>query len=56
METVTVPKKKIVKLEQENKLLKRENDTLRNTRLYQRLAECLTNLQKKEYTRKDLGI
>lgn len=43
-------------MEQENQKLKEEVKTLRNTQLYKRLLDCLENLKKKEYTRKDLGI
>lgn len=56
METVTMPQSEFNKLEQENKKLKSEVEVLRNTKLYQRLLDCLGNLRKKEYTRKDLRI
>tara|TARA_Y100000034_G_C6658053_1_gene288373 strand:+ start:155 stop:325 length:171 start_codon:yes stop_codon:yes gene_type:complete len=56
METVTIPVDEFRELEQENQKLKSEVETLRNTKLYQRLLNCLENLGKKEYTRKDLGI
>lgn len=56
METVTVPKAQFKGLEQENKVLRYEVEILRNTKLYKRLLECLENVKKKEYTRKDLGI
>ena len=49
METVTIPK-------QDFELMQREIETLRNTTLYKRLLDCLDNLSKKEFTRKDLGI
>ena len=49
METVTIPK-------EDFELMQREIKTLRNTKLYTRLLNCLENLKKKEYTRKDLGI
>jgi hypothetical protein len=51
METATFKE-----LQEENIKLKTEVETLRNTKLYQRLLDCLENLGKKEYTRKDLGI
>ena len=56
METITVSRSEFNTLEQENKKLKREVETLRNTKLYTRLLDCLGNLRKKEYTRKDLGM
>lgn len=56
METITVPREELKALEEDNKRLKAEVDSLRNTKLYKRLLECLENLKKKEYTRKDLGI
>ena len=56
METVTIPREELKTLEQDNKRLKAEVEALRNTRLYKRLLECLENLKRKEYTRKDLGI
>ncbi len=49
METITIPKERYDNLLQ-------EVETLRNSTLYKRLLECLENLKKKEYTRKDLGI
>lgn len=45
-----------MELKLENEKLRCEVKTLRNTKLYQRLLDCLENLKKKEYTRKDLGI
>ena len=56
METVTIPMEEYKELEQENIKLKSEVETLRNTKLYQRLLDCLENISKKEFTRKDLGI
>lgn len=56
METVIIPRAQFKELEQENKVLKQEVETLRNTKLYKRLLDCLENVKKKEYTRKDLGI
>lgn len=56
MDTVTIPRAEFDTLEQENKKLKSEVETLHNTSLYKRLLECLENLKKKEYTRRDLGI
>ena len=56
METVTIPRIEFNKLEQENKKLRNQVEILRNTKLYKRLLECLENLKKKEYTRRDLGI
>jgi len=56
MKTITIPKAEFKVLEQKNKKLKQEVETLRNTQLYKRLLECLENLKKKEYTRKDLGL
>lgn len=56
METVTISIEEYRELEQENVKLKSEVETLRNNKLYQRLLDCLDNLRKKEYTRKDLGI
>ncbi|MBI4152659.1 hypothetical protein HY495_03020 [Candidatus Woesearchaeota archaeon] len=56
MEVVTIPKADFKQLEQENRLLKREVQILRNTKLYQRLLACLENLKSKEYTRKDIGL
>ncbi|HLC88637.1 MAG TPA: hypothetical protein VJG49_01240 [Candidatus Nanoarchaeia archaeon] len=56
METVTISKEDFIKIEEENKKLKGEIKTLRNTKLYLRLLDCLGNLNKKEFTRKDLGI
>jgi len=52
----TVSRAEFEELQLENKRLKNEVKTLRNTKLYKRLLECLGNLTKKEYTRKDLGI
>lgn len=56
METVTIPRTQFKKLEQQNRVLKHEVETLRNTKLYRRLLDCLENVKKKEYTRKDIGI
>ncbi len=56
METVTIPKAELKQLEEDNKRLKSEVEMLHNTKLYKRLLECLENLKKKEYTRKDIGI
>ncbi len=56
METVTIPKAELKQLEEDNQKLKSEVEILRNTKLYKRLLECLENLKKKEYTRKDIGI
>ena len=53
METITIPKTEFKELEQENENLKDEVKILRNTKLYKRLLDCLENLRKKEYTRKD---
>ena len=47
METVTIPKEDFKELEQENKKLKHEVETLRNTKLYKRLLDCLENLRKR---------
>ncbi|MBI2146624.1 hypothetical protein HYU22_04755 [Candidatus Woesearchaeota archaeon] len=56
METVTLPKVKFERIVQDNKKLKLEVESLRNTALYRRLLECLENLKIKEYTRKDLRL
>jgi PHD/YefM family antitoxin component YafN of YafNO toxin-antitoxin module len=50
METVTIPK-------QEFESMKRELESLRNSRLYQRLLEFENNIAKgKRFTRNDLGF
>ena len=51
-----MPVEEYQELERENVKLKSEVETLRNTKLYQRLLDCLENIGKKEYSRKDLGI
>ena len=56
METITIPKARFEQLKQENVHLRQEVEALRNTRLYQRLLECLENLKIKQFTREDLGI
>ncbi len=56
METITIPAVELERLKTDNKKLKVEIETLRNTSLYRRLMECLENLKRKEYTRKDVGI
>jgi PHD/YefM family antitoxin component YafN of YafNO toxin-antitoxin module len=48
-ETVTIPKAKF-------EAMKEEIATLRNAKLYKRLLEFEKNIQKKRYTRKDLGF
>ncbi len=53
---MTISRANLDKLERENERLKSEVETLRNTKLYKRLIECLENIRKNEYTRKDLGI
>jgi len=50
METVTIPKIELEKMEEEIKVL-------RNSRLYKRLLEFEQNISKgKKYTREDLGF
>ena len=56
METITIPKKELERLRIDNRRLTIEVETLHNTPLYRRLLECLENLKKREYTRKDVGI
>jgi cell division protein FtsB len=56
METITIPKAKFEQLKETNKRLEHEVESLRNTKLYKRLLECLENLKEKEYTREDVGI
>ena len=56
METITIPRKELEQLKEDNMMLTIEIKTLRNTHLYRRLIQCLENLKHKEYTRKDVGI
>ncbi len=56
METITIQREEFKRLEHENEKLRSEVEVLRNTKLHKRLLECLENLRKREYTRKDLGI
>ena len=56
METITIPKKELERLRMDNRRLTVEIETLHNTSLYRRLLECLANLKKREYTRKDVDI
>ena len=49
METITISKN-------EYAYLKQEVETLRNSRLYQRLLEFENNVKTKKYTRADLGF
>jgi len=49
-------KDKISKLKEEIKILKKENKTLRNTKLYQRLLNFEKNIQIKKYSIEDLGF
>lgn len=56
MNMVTISKVQFEQIVHDNKKLKQEVESLRNTHLYKRLLECLDSLKVKEYTRKDLGI
>lgn len=49
METITIPKQKFQQM-------KREIETLRESRIYQRLLEFEQNIAIKKYSRKDLGF
>ena len=49
MEMIKVPK-------EEYDQMKREIETLRNAKLYQRLLEFENNIKSKKYTREDLGF
>lgn len=48
-ETITIPKEEYI-------IIKQELETLRNTKIYQRLLEFENNIKIKKYTRKDLGF
>jgi hypothetical protein len=48
-ETVTIPK-------EEYQQMRSEIETLRRTDLYKRLLEFMQNIQKKKFTRADLGF
>lgn len=48
-ETITVQR-------EEYEQMKRELETLRQSKLYERLLEFEKNIAKKKYTRKDLGF
>ena len=41
---------------EEYEFLKKENETLRNQKLYKRLLEFEENIKTKRYTRKDLSL
>ena len=49
METVTIPKSKYDQMVA-------ELETLRRTDLYKRLLQFIQNIQKKKFTRRDLGF
>ncbi len=49
METVTIPKARYVQMVS-------ELETLRRTDLYKRLLQFLTSIEKKKFTRADLGF
>ena len=49
METITIPRIRFEKMEE-------ELETLRNTSIYKRLLEFEQNIQKKKFTREDLGF
>ena len=49
METITIPKQKFQQM-------KREIETLRDSRIYQRLLEFEQNILNKKYSRKYLGF
>ena len=48
-ESITIPK-------EEYDLMKRELESLRNSKLYKRLLEGEKNMKSSVYTRKDLGF